>query len=149
MLAEMRGDTSRYGRIRLWGSLGFIAAVMAGRRTRSTASASARCRGWRRRAAAGAGAIAAHPRSAAPHAQGSAAAGVRGAAPAGGDRLLRAGRADGVGAIPRCTPSTRCTWSAGYSKTLIGAMWSLGVLAEVVFFYFQASVLRRSACAPR
>lgn len=31
----------------------------------------------------------------------------------------------------------------GYSKPVIGAMWSLGVIAEIVFFYFQASVFRR------
>jgi len=31
----------------------------------------------------------------------------------------------------------------GYSKTVIGAMWSLGVLAEVALFYFQAPLLRR------
>ena len=31
----------------------------------------------------------------------------------------------------------------GYSKPLIGAMWSIGVIAEIVFFYFQASVFRR------
>jgi PPP family 3-phenylpropionic acid transporter len=33
----------------------------------------------------------------------------------------------------------------GYGKPVIGAMWSLGVLAEIVFFYFQASVFRRVA----
>jgi MFS transporter, PPP family, 3-phenylpropionic acid transporter len=31
----------------------------------------------------------------------------------------------------------------GYSKTLIGTMWSLGVVAEVVLFYFQGPVLKR------
>jgi PPP family 3-phenylpropionic acid transporter len=31
----------------------------------------------------------------------------------------------------------------GYSKTVIGAMWSLGVLAEVLLFYFQAPLFRR------
>lgn len=36
----------------------------------------------------------------------------------------------------------------GYSKTAIGLLWSLGVVAEVVFFYFQAQVMRRwSACS--
>ena len=30
----------------------------------------------------------------------------------------------------------------GYSKPVIGAMWSIGVIAEIVFFYFQASVFR-------
>ncbi len=31
----------------------------------------------------------------------------------------------------------------GYSKTAIGLLWALGVVAEVVFFYFQAQVMRR------
>ena len=30
----------------------------------------------------------------------------------------------------------------GYSKTVIGLMWSLGVLAEVVFFFFQSTIFR-------
>lgn len=29
-----------------------------------------------------------------------------------------------------------------YSKTVIGLMWSLGVVAEIVFFYYQASLFR-------
>ncbi len=31
----------------------------------------------------------------------------------------------------------------GYSKTWIGLMWSLGVIAEIMFFYFQAPFFRR------
>jgi PPP family 3-phenylpropionic acid transporter len=31
----------------------------------------------------------------------------------------------------------------GYSKTTIGLMWSLGVVAEIVFFYWQAPLFRR------
>jgi PPP family 3-phenylpropionic acid transporter len=31
----------------------------------------------------------------------------------------------------------------GYSNTLIGLMWSLGVVAEIVFFYYQAPIFRR------
>jgi PPP family 3-phenylpropionic acid transporter len=31
----------------------------------------------------------------------------------------------------------------GYSKTVIGWMWSLGVIAEIVFFYYQAPVFKR------
>lgn len=31
----------------------------------------------------------------------------------------------------------------GYSKTIIGLMWSLGVIAEIVFFYYQAPLFRR------
>ena len=31
----------------------------------------------------------------------------------------------------------------GYSKTVIGLMWTLGVIAEIVFFLYQAPVFRR------
>ena len=31
----------------------------------------------------------------------------------------------------------------GYSKTVIGLMWSLGVIAEIAFFYWQAPLFRR------
>jgi PPP family 3-phenylpropionic acid transporter len=56
---------------------------------------------------------------------------------AGGDRLLP------VGALMVAAHTSLYAFyslyleQAGYSKPVIGAMWSLGVLAEVVFFYFQ------------
>lgn len=31
----------------------------------------------------------------------------------------------------------------GYNNTVIGLMWSLGVVVEIVFFFFQASIFRR------
>ena len=31
----------------------------------------------------------------------------------------------------------------GYSKTVIGLMWSVGVLAEILFFYYQAPLFKR------
>lgn len=31
----------------------------------------------------------------------------------------------------------------GYSKTVIGLMWALGVICEIIFFYYQAPVFRR------
>ena len=31
----------------------------------------------------------------------------------------------------------------GYSKTVIGLMWSLGVIAEIVFFFWQAPIFRK------
>lgn len=31
----------------------------------------------------------------------------------------------------------------GYSKTVIGLMWSLGVIAEIAFFFYQAPIFRR------
>lgn len=35
----------------------------------------------------------------------------------------------------------------GYSKTVIGLMWSLGVVAEILFFYYQAPLFRRYGVA--
>lgn len=31
----------------------------------------------------------------------------------------------------------------GYSKTVIGLMWAVGVICEIIFFYYQAPVFRR------
>jgi PPP family 3-phenylpropionic acid transporter len=143
MLAEMRGDTSRYGRVRLWGSLGFVAAVMA------AGFALDRL---------GVGAL--------PWLCGA----VLLAVLAQSLRIREAPRLDGAHAAPPLLQVLRqpaviaffaqaalmvgahtSLYSfyslylerAGYGKALTGAMWSLGVLAEVVFFYFQAGVLRR------
>jgi PPP family 3-phenylpropionic acid transporter len=143
MLAEMRGDTSRYGRVRLWGSLGFIAAVMAAGflldRLRVAALP------W----LAGAVLLLVLAQSLrireAPR--------VAGQEPA--PPLLRVLRQPAVIAffaqaalMVGAHTSLYAFYSlylerAGYGKALTGAMWSLGVLAEVVFFYFQAGVLRR------
>jgi PPP family 3-phenylpropionic acid transporter len=144
MLAEMRGDTSRYGRVRLWGSLGFIAAVMAAGAALDRLGVGALP--WL------AGGVlllvlvqSLRIREAAPvH-------GAHAAPPA----LLAVLRQPAVIAFfvqaALMVGAHTALYSfyslylarAGYGKTLIGAMWSLGVLAEVVFFYFQAGVLRR------
>jgi PPP family 3-phenylpropionic acid transporter len=144
MLAEMRGDTSRYGRVRLWGSLGFIAAVMAAGAALDRLGVDALP--WL------AGGVlllvlaqALRIREAAPvH-------GAHAAAPP----LLAVLRKPAViaffvqAALMVGAHTSLYSFyslyleSAGYGKTLTGAMWSLGVLAEVVFFYFQAGVLRR------
>ncbi len=145
MLAGMKGDLSNYGRIRLWGSLGFILAVMAaaygldwlgigslpwiaGALMVLVLVASLRIR------------EAPHPES--PH-----------AAPA----LLRVLRQPAVIAFFAQLALMVAAHSAlyvyyslyleriGYGKPVIGAMWSIGVLAEIVFFYYQAAVFRRLA----
>jgi PPP family 3-phenylpropionic acid transporter len=36
----------------------------------------------------------------------------------------------------------------GYSKTVIGLMWSLGVLVEIMFFFYQAPLFRRFGIRP-
>ena len=143
MLAEMRGDTSRYGRVRLWGSLGFIAAVMAAGLALDRLGVAALP--W----LAGAVLLLVLAQSLrireAPRVLG----------PEAAPPLLRVLRQPAVIAffaqaalMVGAHTSLYAFYSlylerAGYGKALTGAMWSLGVLAEVVFFYFQAGVLRR------
>jgi len=143
MLAEMRGDTSRYGRVRLWGSLGFVAAVMAAgfALDRLGVAALPWLAGLILLLVLGQSLrIREAPRLDGPH-----------VAPP----LLQVLRQPAVIAffaqaalMVGAHTSLYAFYSlylerAGYGKALTGAMWSLGVLAEVVFFYFQASVLRR------
>jgi PPP family 3-phenylpropionic acid transporter len=144
MLAEMRGDTSRYGRVRLWGSLGFVAAVMAAGVLLDRLGVAALP--W----LAGAVLLLVLAQTL---------------------RIREAPRADGAHVAPPLLEVMRkpaviaffaqaalmvaahtslyAFYSlylerAGYGKAVTGAMWSLGVLAEVVFFYFQAGVMRRA-----
>ena len=136
MLSEMRGDLTHYGRIRLWGSIGFIVATML------TAYA---LDYWGTRAL--------------PWAAGALLVCVVGAAL----RMREVPRQHHAGPRPALLAvlrrrevlaffaSTALMVSAhsslytfyslyleraGYSKTVIGAMWSLGVTAEVLLFYF-------------
>jgi PPP family 3-phenylpropionic acid transporter len=143
MLSEMRGDMTHYGRIRLWGSIGFIAAVMltayvldyfgtralpwaAGALLACTLGVALRMRDAPR----------------APHA---------GPKPV----LLAVLRQREVIAFFLSTALMVAAHTSlytfyslylersGYSKAVIGAMWSLGVAAEVLLFYFQAPLLKR------
>ncbi len=143
MLAEMRGDLSNYGKLRLWGSLGFIAAVvLAGYGLEwfgveallgltfalllLVFGASLRI------------GETAHP--------------VRAHDTPPLWSVLRKGEvvAFFVSAALMCG-AHMCLYAfyslylarAGYGKPLIGAMWALGVVAEVAFFYFQSHVFAR------
>jgi PPP family 3-phenylpropionic acid transporter len=143
MLAEMRGDLSNYGKLRLWGSLGFIAAVMgagyflewfgveallgftfailvlvflASLRIRERAPAEATHK---------APALWSVLRK-----------------PEVGAFFLSAALMCGAHMALYAFYSLYLE-RAGYSKPLIGAMWALGVVAEVAFFYFQSHVFGR------
>jgi PPP family 3-phenylpropionic acid transporter len=143
MLSGMKGDLSNYGRIRLWGSAGFIAAVMA----------AAYGLDW-----FGVGAL--------PWIAGGLMLLVLGASL----RIREVPHGESAHAAPALSSVLRqpaviaffgqaalmvSAHSAlyiyyslyleriGYGKPVIGAMWSLGVLAEIVFFYFQAPIFRR------
>lgn len=143
MLSEMRGDLTYYGRIRMWGSIGFIVSVtlaslalehygivtlpwVAAALLVATIAAAFRLRDVPRRA---------HK-----------------AAPPALLSLLR--RRELIAffvstALMVSAHTALYTFYSlylernGYSKTVIGAMWSLGVLAEVLLFYFQAPLFRR------
>ena len=143
MLSEMRGDLTYYGRIRMWGSIGFIISVtlaayalehygiesltwVAAALLVCTIAAAFRLRDVPRRR---------HEDPPLP--------------------LLTLLRRREVIAFFTSTAlmvsahaSLYTFYSlylerSGYSKTVIGAMWSLGVTAEVLLFYFQSSLFRR------
>lgn len=143
MLSGMKGDLSDYGRLRLWGSVGFIVAVMGAAYGLERFGVGALP--WIAGALmllvlAASFTIREAPRSEPGH-----------AAPA----LLSVLRQPAVIAFLAQAALMVAAHSAlyvyyslyleriGYGKPLIGAMWSLGVLAEIVFFYFQASVFKR------
>ena len=143
IMAEMGGDLSNYGKLRLWGSLGFIAAVMGAGYLLEwigveallgiafvllvlVFGASLRIREV---------AQPAHAHEPPP--------------------LWSVLRKPEVGAFFLSAAlmcgahmSLYAFYSlylarAGYSKPVIGAMWALGVVAEVAFFYFQSRVFGR------
>ncbi|MDP3671678.1 MAG: MFS transporter [Telluria sp.] len=143
MLAEMKGDLSNYGRVRLWGSIGFIAAVMGAAYGLEWFGVEALAPIVFALLLCVVGAslrIREAPHSEAAHA---------------GAPLLSVLRQRAVGAFFASVALMIAAHSAlyvfyslyleriGYGKPLIGAMWSLGVLAEIVFFYFQAGLFAR------
>jgi PPP family 3-phenylpropionic acid transporter len=143
MLAAMKGDMSQYGRVRMWGSLGFIAAVMAAGYGLEWFGVEALP--WL------AGGLLVFVLGAALRIREAPRTVQHGAAPS----VLHVLRQKAVIAffaqaalMVAAHTSLYVFYSLylernGYSKPVIGAMWSLGVLAEVMFFYFQASVFRR------
>ncbi len=144
LMSEMRGDLTNYGRVRLWGSVGFIVAVLSGGYLLE----------W-----LGVDAL--------PYIAGLLMACVAGAA-------LKIRRAAVVASAPQAAPglwsvlrqrqviaffvsaalmssvhmALNAFYSlyleqAGYSKPVIGAMWAVAVVSEIAFFYFQAPLFRR------
>lgn len=145
MVDEMRGDLSQYGRIRLWGSVGFIVSVTAAGYGLEWFGVEALP--W----IAGAllvGVLGASLRiRESPHQ-----VHAQAAPPLWGVLRQPAVIAFfGQAALMVAAHSSLYVFyslyleRSGYSKPVIGAMWSLGVLAEVVFFYFQASFFKRVA----
>jgi PPP family 3-phenylpropionic acid transporter len=140
---HLREDHTRYSRIRLWGSIGFIIAVM------------------------GTGALLDHVPLAnllwvivgtlagilacamtVPEAPAHPAAGEQ---PCCAESCARRACARCLPPASRCRPRTARSTSSTrsilsdhhYSKVLVGSLWSLGVLAEIVVFFFMVPLLRR------
>ena len=143
MLTELRGDLTHYGKLRLWGSVGFIAAVTVAGECLDRFGID-----WFPVIAFVmlllVVAASLHLRETAP---------VHSIEPTPSVGSLLRKRE--VVAFFASTFLMIAAHSAlyvfyslflaqhGYSKSLIGLMWSLGVLAEIMFFYFQAPIFRR------
>jgi PPP family 3-phenylpropionic acid transporter len=145
-LGSLAGQHGRYGPIRLWGSVGFIGAVLALGAWLDFQSA-ATLPAWLAAfmLATLAGAIALPP----------------------GHAHARASRAPNRAFLPRLTPAIRALLAAGfcnavahgtlyaffsiylerkgYSATTIGMLWTLGVLAEILVFLYLPQIFRRYA----
>ncbi|ELX08421.1 putative 3-phenylpropionic acid transporter [Janthinobacterium sp. HH01] len=143
MLSEMRGDLTFYGRIRMWGSIGFIVSV-------TLASYALEHYGivslpWVAAALLVLTIAAAFRLKDVPRRQ-------HKTAPPPLMSLLRRREVIAFFASTALMVSAHTSLytfyslyleRSGYSKTVIGGMWSLGVLAEVLLFYYQAPLFRR------
>ncbi len=143
MLSEMRGDLSNYGKVRLWGSIGFIVAVTAGGYFLEWFGVGALlwfCVALLVTVLAASLRIRDVPHPVAPH-----------DAPGLWHVLAKPEVAAFFLSAALMVAAHMALYAfyslylerSGYSKPVIGAMWALGVVAEVVFFYFQARVFIR------
>lgn len=143
MLSEMRGDLTHYGRVRLWGSVGFIAAVTAGGYLLDWGGVE--LVPWITLSMLGLVLVASLRMQESPHDQ------VQHEVPS----VMMVLRRKEVIAFFTSTflmiaahASLYVFYSLylaqiGYSNTLIGLMWSLAVIAEIVFFFYQTPIFRR------
>ena len=145
LVNSLRGDLTHYGRLRLWGSVGFIVAVTFAGQVLDYVGVDAMP--W-----LGLGALVL---------TGLASLRIREEIPSvtHGERpsVMRLLKKREVRAFFTSSALMLAAHAAlytfyslyleqqGYSKSLIGLMWSIGVIAEIVFFYFQASLFRRIA----
>jgi PPP family 3-phenylpropionic acid transporter len=143
MLSEMRGDLTHYGRVRLWGSVGFILTVTLAGQLLDWQGIS--LMPWIALAMLGLVLVASCRIQESPHA-------TTTREITSVKTLLQ--QRDVV-AFFSSTFLMIAAHSAlyvyyslylaqlGYSKSIIGLMWSLGVVAEIIFFFYQAPLFRR------
>ena len=143
MLSELRGDLSNYGRVRLWGSVGFIAAVALGGPVLDLSGI--KMLPWMTALLLGLLVFAslrihetvrhAHHEQSVPV---KALLGRKEVAAFFVSSFLMIAAHAALYVFYSLYLST-----LGYSNTLIGVMWAIGVLAEILFFYYQAPLFRR------
>jgi PPP family 3-phenylpropionic acid transporter len=143
MLSEMRGDLTQYGRVRLWGSVGFILTVTVAGYLLDWQGIS--LMPWISLAMLGLVLLASCRMQESAH------------IPPQHDvpsvkSLLQQREVIAFFASTFLMIAAHAALyvfyslylaQLGYSKTVIGLMWSLGVVAEIVFFYYQAPLFRR------
>jgi PPP family 3-phenylpropionic acid transporter len=143
MLSQMRGDLTHYGRIRLWGSVGFILTVTAAGHLLDWQGIG--LMPWIALAMLGLVLLASCRMQESAY--------IPAQADVPSIKTLLQQRE--VIAFFTSTFLMIAAHSAlyvfyslylaqlGYSKTVIGLMWSLGVVAEIVFFFYQAPLFKR------
>src|SRR5688500_4550491 len=141
-LGALAGQPGRYGPIRLWGSIGFVVTVLG-------------AGAWLDLRPAGSlpvvlavlalGSLAAPLSLPAPAALPSASAGERLQLSAPAWLLIAAGFCMAAAHGTLYAFFTLHAQAQGYSGALIGALWTIGVLAEIAVFVFLPEIFRRHA----
>jgi PPP family 3-phenylpropionic acid transporter len=143
MLSEMRGDLTHYGRVRLWGSVGFILTVTAAGHLLDRLGIG--LMPWIALAMLGIVLAASFRMKEAAYVP----------AQQNTPSVTAILRQKDVIAFFSSTFLMLAAHAAlyafyslylaqlGYSNTVIGIMWSVGVVAEIVFFFYQAPLFRR------
>lgn len=142
-LGALAGQAGRYGPIRVWGSIGFIVAVLAGgawldRHDAATLPPALVLSGLASLASA---LMLPQARVTPP------AAGTSFSLPREARLLLACGFCMAVAHGTLYAFFTLHLQRAGYSTSLIGVLWSLGVLAEILVFLALPSLFRRASLA--
>lgn len=141
-LGHLRGQYGRYGRIRLWGSIGFIVAVLViGWALDRLAMDNLLWMILLPLSGAAVFALVLHP--AAPHAQREGESILAVVRRPEVIAMLAAGFLMSVAHGPLYVFYSIYLDGAGYSKTAVGALWSLGVIAEIIVFLAMPHWLAR------
>lgn len=142
-LGALAGQSGRYGPIRVWGSIGFIVAVLAGgawldRHAAQTLAPALVILGlW---SLASAVTLPGARREAAP-------ARIAFALPRGARAVLACGFCMALAHGTLYAFLTLHLQRVGYGTSLIGLMWTLGVLAEILVFLALPAIFRRASLA--